>query len=153
MTVSRYTSHDNAAGSPFTFSSAWYSGAVPHLVGDHPGPGVPELGPRLAPGDPLPPHRGQTGLYVDPRRCVGVRAGGVVQVEVLAVGQMHAASRYAELPAIDLLRARDRTRGDGRTDRADIHHAGAPYAGITRTGSAVGGTGQVRFLVQPPSQE
>ena len=41
------------------------------------------------------PGRGrQAGVQVDRRVRVGVRAGGVVQVEVLAVGQVHPAERH-----------------------------------------------------------
>jgi len=71
------------------------------------------------------------------RRCTG---GGVVQVEVLAVGQIHSADRDPQTVRTlrcTPVRALDRARGDaGVTVRSSSAvMANPPYAGITRTGS------------------
>lgn len=138
-------------------------GREAHLRGDGPGLGVGQLGGRAAGrdalGGPLPPGRGKAPVDVDVRGGVGVRAGGVVQVEVAAVAEFHPALRDAErvslggvdLP-VDLGRSRDGTGGHpvllGGTGVAAVEsrHGMPPYVGITRTGSAVGDT------VESPSQ-
>ena len=70
---------------------------------------------------------------------VGVRARGVVQVEVLAVGQVHPPERHPGTVgefAVDLRAARDRAGGHRRSRTTDISVIlTSPYAGITRSGS------------------
>jgi hypothetical protein len=111
---------------------------------------VRQLGARLAGGDPRLPQRRQPGGEVDRRGAVGVRAGGVVDVVVLAGGQLDAADRDTQPVRsleIRLVRAPDGPGRDGRRDCG--HRCCSPYVGITRTGSAVGCT----CPLSPPKHE
>src|SRR5690606_25435841 len=95
--------------------------------------------------------RGQAPVDVDVGGGIGVGAGGVVQVEMGAVAESDAAVRHAERRTgfgvgdlvVDLLRTHDGAGGHLLSDVTVVkrRQGTPPYVGITRTGSAVGGTG------------
>ena len=72
-------------------------GDVRHLGGDLAGPGPLQLGAAVA------DHSGsrrQPGRHIDDRVRVGVGPGGVVEVEVVPGGQVHAPERDLRRPAV-----------------------------------------------------
>src|SRR5690606_40357700 len=82
----------------------------------------------------------QARFQIDDGGVVGVRARGVVDVEGLAVGQLDAPHRDAEVVDLQVVldAAFDRPGGygvDGRVRAIGRCHDVPPYAGITRSGS------------------
>ncbi|SLD07744.1 Uncharacterised protein [Mycobacteroides abscessus subsp. massiliense] len=84
-----------------------------HLGGDLTGAGTLQLGAAVG-------HDSGAGwqalVQIDDRVGVGVRAGGVVQVQILAIGEIDAALRHPQAVGqflVDLFAALNRTRGDG----------------------------------------
>ena len=94
-----------------------------HLRGDLAGPRPLQLRAPVA-NDTGP--RGQAGMQIDRRMRVGVRAGRVVEVEVLTVGQVHPAERHPRVPhpfevPVVLTAALDRAGGHRRIDKKINH--------------------------------
>ena len=143
-------------------------GGLQPVVGRLPGPALVLLG-VAALGDPRRAQRRQAEADVGAHLGVGVGAGGVVEDDGVAVGQRDLAHRHAQVRTRGggqvrlarsgvrgvrgVLRVRGGTGGFRRCGHV-IHsrHGGAPYVGITRTGSAVDGASRPLSPVRPSSR-